>query len=119
MKKNTNLLQDLIMKRIKGTEMKVTMRMEGVGISFVDSEPKEVLYISIYKIKLQMQVQEEMTEHGIQRDKNIALAVYHMQIDNQIPSESVNKIIIAPEQELDFELMENEDEYVPFLQIKL
>lgn len=31
------------------------MNLKGVGISFVDSEPKEVLYMSIYKIELDFQ----------------------------------------------------------------
>jgi len=30
--------------------MNVNMSMKGIGLSFVDGDPKEVLYISLYKM---------------------------------------------------------------------
>jgi len=33
--------------------MKVRLKLKGFGISIVDSEPREVLYMSVYKIDLE------------------------------------------------------------------
>jgi len=41
-----------------------------------------------------------------------------MQIDNQIPNNNPNKIILAPDEELDFDAMEV-DGYTPFIQMVL
>jgi len=40
------------MKRISKKEMKVKLSLKGFGVSIVDSEPREVLYMSVYKIYL-------------------------------------------------------------------
>lgn len=50
--KGGNMLKSLLLKKIRRSEMKVDVKMKGLGFSFVDSEPKEILYISIYKIEI-------------------------------------------------------------------
>jgi len=42
-----------MLKWICKKEMKVRLKLKGFGISIVDSEPREVLYMSVYKIDLE------------------------------------------------------------------
>jgi len=49
----SNFLRDIMLKWICKKEMKVRLKLKGFGISIVDSEPREVLYMSVYKIDLE------------------------------------------------------------------
>jgi hypothetical protein len=51
-KAKPNILLDIMTKRLQSSEMRAKIRLAGLGLSFVDSEPKEVLYISVYKVHL-------------------------------------------------------------------
>jgi len=48
--KTEQSVKSYLIKFYKGQTMTVNLRMKGVGLSFVDSDPKEVLYISFYKM---------------------------------------------------------------------
>ncbi len=44
----------LIKRQFQRNEMNLTVRVHGLGFSFVDNEPKELLYVSLYKLTLKM-----------------------------------------------------------------
>lgn len=53
-------LQNMLIKRQgQRNEMNVIVRLHGVGLSFVDNEPKELMYISLYKIGLKLMTWKE------------------------------------------------------------
>lgn len=54
------------------------MKLKGIGVSFVDSEPKEVLYMSIYKIELNVEKVTDTDIHGTKTETDINIKVYHM-----------------------------------------
>lgn len=39
----------MMLSRMMKKESKFQLEMKGVGLSLIDNEPKEILYISIYK----------------------------------------------------------------------
>ena len=80
--KRKNFLEGLMSRRCSRSEMEVKIYLEGIGISFVDSEPKEVLYFSIFKIALEYLKREETSDEGIENFTDINLRLYHIQIDN-------------------------------------
>ena len=94
------------------------MKLKGIGVSFVDSEPKEVLYMSIYKIELNVEKVTDTDIHGTKTETDINIKVYHMQVDNQVPTKGRNKIIFGPQKEINFEAIDNEEDYTPFIQMK-
>jgi hypothetical protein len=108
-----------MVKRLRKSELTAKIFLKGMGISFVDSEPKEVLYISVYKIIIDYKQETEAVEDGTLDEVSLDLRIYHMQIDNQIPSNNPNKIIFAPMEELNFEALADEEVYTPFVQVKL
>ena len=81
-------------------EIDATVDLRGLGVSFVDAEPKEVMYFSILNFKAKYANGLNATEYGQETYTCIDLQIQHMQIDNQIPNESPNQIILAPEAEL-------------------
>ena len=76
------------------------IELRGLGLSFVDAEPKEVMYFSILNIAMFYAQGVQASDRGQETITSINFSVQHMQIDNQIPNESPNQIIIAPEEEL-------------------
>lgn len=58
------------------------MKLKGIGISFVDSEPKEVLYMSIYKIEFDILRITDTDLHGTKTETELDVKIFHMQIDN-------------------------------------
>jgi hypothetical protein len=94
--------------------MSAEIHFKGFGLSFVDSEPKEMLYLSVYKMGLIFKMKTEQTSKlSSETSMNIDLSVYHFQIDNQVSRKKRSNIIFGPLQELDFTLMDEED-YSPF-----
>eukprot|EP00344_Euplotes_crassus_P011103 CAMPEP_0197018198 /NCGR_PEP_ID=MMETSP1380-20130617/79966_1 /TAXON_ID=5936 /ORGANISM="Euplotes crassus, Strain CT5" /LENGTH=753 /DNA_ID=CAMNT_0042445389 /DNA_START=109 /DNA_END=2369 /DNA_ORIENTATION=- len=84
----------LISKKNK-TGMKANLDLRGMGISFVDKEPKEVLYISIFRILAK--IEREITDKGrgvVESNEEYDLMIYHMQVDNMVTKE--NAILLYP-----------------------
>jgi hypothetical protein len=84
-KRDTNFLKDIMTAQISKQEQQIHINLKGIGISFVDSEPKEVLYISIYKINFEIKKITDTDMHGTKIETEVDLKIYHMQIDNQVP----------------------------------
>ncbi len=66
-----------MLKRICKKEMKVRLKLKGFGISIVDSEPREVLYMSVYKIDLEYTNSIEADPNGTIAETGIDLKIYH------------------------------------------
>ena len=58
--------------------MHVTIDMKGMGISFVDNEPKELMYISFYKLKIDYLVETENKDQSEVTDTTIDFKLDHM-----------------------------------------
>lgn len=39
-----------MLKSMMKQESKISFNMKGVGISLIDNEPKEILFVSVYKL---------------------------------------------------------------------
>lgn len=106
------------MQRVENNELKANLDLRGLGISIVDKEPKEVLYISLYRIRFK--VEQEVTDKGkgiTESNEEYDLTLYHMQIDNMVSLE--NPILFSPTEMLDKEKVLTDEEYTPFIQIKV
>lgn len=103
----------------------------GFGVSIINKEPKEILYLSIFKIKADFQqniIEKPQTEE-IETSIMLDLKINHLQVDNMTGDE--NPIILTPVTALDkrdIDLVENiyvhrllknltkNDEETPFFQ---
>lgn len=102
----------------KKNEFRANMNLRGVGVSIVDKEPKEILYISVYKIV--MKAKTEVNDKGkgvIESNEEYDLIIYHMQIDNMVSLE--NPILFSPDEVLDKARILSDPEYTPFVQMKV
>lgn len=50
--------------------MNLAVKFHGIGFSFVDNEPKELLYVSLYKMTLKMSQWKEDPEHNARVPKH-------------------------------------------------
>lgn len=66
-----------MLKWICKKEMRVWLKLKGFGVSIVDSEPREVLYMSVYKIDLEYTNSTEADANGTIAETGIDLKVYH------------------------------------------
>ena len=115
-----NVLSILSMADTKTRGMNLTMSFEGIGISFVDEEPKELIYLSIYKIDGSI-IDEtrtiEFNDKNLEHQKEYDLTIAHMQIDNVVSKE--NPIILSPEQGFDKHSYLTAPDFTPFIQLKV
>ena len=115
----TDMLRSfMVTKGLQKSELKASLDLKGVGISIVDKEPKEVIYLSLYRIWIKYS--SEVTNRGngvIENEEEVDLILYHMQIDNMVSLE--NPILFSPIEVLDKAKIFTDEEYTPFIQIKL
>ena len=79
----------MLVKNSSKNAFKANLDLRGVGISIVDKEPKEILYISIFKIVIK--ANSETTDKGrgvIETNEEYDLLLYHFQIDNMVSLEN-------------------------------
>lgn len=65
--------------------MNVNMNLKGIGLSFVDGDPKEVLYISLYKITTRAFLETHLNTKNQLSSTTYTVVdfkLYHFQIDN-------------------------------------
>jgi len=70
-------LKEIMLKRICKKEMRVKLYLKGFGVSIVDSEPWEVLYMSVYKIELEYKNSTEADSNGTIAETGVDLKVFH------------------------------------------
>ena len=110
-------------------ESKLRVELKGLGISLIDNEPKEVLYLSIYKMqfmlekwteKQQAKNEEQLEglemEGGNEQVTKYELRIDHIQIDNML--NNLMPVFFCPVRELDLggEHAAEDAEYTPFIQ---
>lgn len=100
--------------------MYITVNLEGVGVSIVDEEPKEILFLSIYRIHASMINETKLVDnevHIIENQEEYNLRISHIQIDNVTSKD--NPVLFSPEDGLDKGGALSDINYTPFIQIKL
>lgn len=118
-KNPSDMLKSLMLVNKRDTTgMKAYLNLRGLGISIVDKEPKEILYLSIFKIDVKYISETTNKGNGVmETNEEYDLMVYHMQIDNMVSLE--NPILFSPMEVLDKDKILNDPEYTPFVQIKV
>lgn len=112
--------QLMSMGNTKTAGISMTINLKGMGISIVDEEPKELLYISIYMIDAFVMKESKMVDFSqktFEDQEEYDLKIGHMQIDNVISKE--NPIIFSPESALDKHSHLTAAEFTPFIQAKI
>ena len=100
----------------EGINLKINLK--GLGISIVDEEPKELIYLAIYKIKGRVIKENKIVDFTnivYENQEEYELIISHMQIDNVISKE--NPIIFTPEGGFDKNSDLTDPNYTPFIQI--
>jgi len=118
----SNALAKLLLKKLGRNDQKMQIDLRGLGVSVVDQEPKELMYISIFKINFSLQkwneVQQTEGERVIETLTEFNLKVDHMQIDNMV--HEMMPVLFSPTKELvKDDLAEKDENYTPFLQVIL
>ena len=108
-------VQNLINKKhFTKNEVKVKVALMGLGVSLVDNEPKELIYISLYRMALKVRIWRDDLEMGEEEQKEetahtkqigdkeeeqvntqVDFSVEHMQIDDMLTDHF--KVIFTPE----------------------
>jgi hypothetical protein len=125
----TQQLSNIIFSGLQRQEgMAINLDLKGIGISIVDEEPKEILYLSIYQILVSWINEKIRLEGGeIENQDEYNLLISHIQIDNMLSEE--NPIIFSPEnaldkgrkvtmQDLEYSGKKKDEGYTPFIQVK-
>ena len=71
--------------------------MKGIGLSFIDYQPRELLYLSIYNIKFGMQnwIETRIDGSGLMESiTKFKLNIDHLQLDNMI--NQIMPVVLAP-----------------------
>lgn len=98
--------------------LNLAVNLLGVGVSIVDEEPKELMFLSVYKIGVSAINELKHIGGGVlENQEEYNLMVSHIQIDNMISKE--NPILFAPEDPLDKGKELSDPLYTPFIQLKL
>lgn len=115
----TDVLKSLMLvKGLKKAQLSASLDLKGVGISIVDKEPKEIIYLSLYRICIKYTSEVTDQSNGVvESNEEVDLILYHMQIDNMVSLE--NPILFSPIEVLDKDSIFSNPEYTPFIQIKL
>lgn len=103
----------------KSDGINATIKLEGLGISIVDAEPKEVIYLSIYMVELSVIQERKIVDflnfiYENQEEYNLLIA--HMQIDNMVSKD--NPTIFSPEDGDKTRILTDPD-FTPFIQVKV
>ena len=96
--------------------LKLNIDLKGLGVSIVDKEPKEIMYLSIYRILIEGSRDVKKQQFGvIETEEEYKLKIYHIQIDNMASVE--NPILLSPYEMIDKEKIYHDLEYTPFIQV--
>ena len=108
----------MLVKGRKRSEFVYKLDLRGIGMSIVDKEPKEVIYMSLYKIIINYSTETADRGDGVTEiNQEVDMILYHMQIDNMVSME--NPILFTPMEILDKNRILVDKEYTPFIQIKI
>ena len=108
----------ILTKKKKRSEFNYKLDLRGLGISIVDKEPKEVIYMSLYRIKINYSSESAEKDNGVTEiSQEVDMILYHMQIDNMVSME--NPILFTPMEILDKDKILIDEEYTPFIQVKV
>lgn len=95
------------------SEIEIDILLAGVGLSIVDEEPKEVLYLSLRRLELKAAMKTVFSKDTLEIIQGFDLDIYQIQIDNMLTHKNAFPVIFSPKSK-----PEDEDE-VPFFQAKV
>ena len=95
---------------------KVNVNLYGFGISIIDSTPKELIYISFYKIDISLTNNNIVKNNMLEKVFNIILLVKNFQVDYCL-MDSFNCMIAPDKQIKPLEEEQMAEEVTPFIQI--
>lgn len=94
----------------------ISLNIQSIGVSIIDADPKEVVYLAIHKPLIKYGRKIGLNESEV--NENFDVVIEHAQLDNM--STFVNPVILSPQKLLDAEESKGEkEEYTPFIQLKL
>ena len=95
-RKQALFLQSLL-KRCMLQQLSVGVRLEGLGLSFIDDKPAELLFLSLFDLRLELQRWAEQRQDGsgvMETVTKAKLHLQHLQLDNM--AHQVMPVILAP-----------------------
>lgn len=96
--------------------IKLNIDLKGLGVSIVDKEPKELMYLSIFRIHVEGIRDVKKQQFGVTETENeYKLKIYHVQIDNMTSIE--NPLLLSPYEVIDKKKIYEDKDYVPFIQV--
>ena len=112
-----NIFKLILMNKIILKCFLVSIDIQTICVSMIDSDPKEVLLVSLRNPSLKFG--KKVSYHSLEIDQNLDLIVDHIQVDNMATME--NPVIFRPCRLLQNEESKEEEneEYTPFLQAKI
>ena len=109
----------------------LTIRLKGLGLSFVTNDPKELLYISIYHLQIKLS-RNSIQSKVKQTDTELKMKIGHIQVDNMLdksfptiftPKKLFHKDQIGEDSDIeDQEIVDDntqEEDHTPFIQISI
>ena len=112
-----NVYKLLLMNKMLLKCFLITLNVKSICVSMIDSDPKEVLLVSL--VNPLVKFGKRVSFHSVEIDQNLDLIVDHVQIDNMGTMQ--NPVIFCPKKLLNNEEVKKEDneEYTPFFQAKI
>ncbi len=97
-------------------DLKIRVALLGCGISIVDGDPKELIYMSVHEINLELEKQV-IDEAGTQdTDYYFSLDIGHAQIDNMLPKSF--PVVFGPQRLFLKDKKDKQEDWEPFVQMK-
>ena len=114
---NTNFMKSFT----KYFGMKYFFNLKGIGFSLIDQEPKEILYISLYKINFNYNyIMKYLIDNSENIKEEFIFNIYNIQIDycldNSFKVIMSPKTQILPENEAEIVIQNYGENLIPFLQ---
>ena len=109
--------QEIISKKIKSSVVNFKIKLKGIGLSFIDSFPKEVFYISFYNLKIILRNYISKNNLIINKFANYVIYLKNFQVDHCLEG-SFKQIIYPKNQFIPFKEAEiKKDEHVDFFKL--
>ncbi len=97
-------------------DVNIKVTLQGFGVSVMDGEPKELLYLSLYEVSLELEKNVKIEAEHKDATYYLSVNVGHVQVDNML--EKSFPVIFGP-QRLFVSKKEREANWGPFIQVKV
>lgn len=109
--------QHFIAKKMKASVVNFTFKIKGIGLSIIDSFPKEVFYISFYHLTVILRNYVAQNDFVISRYANYVIYLKNFQVDYCLEG-SFNQIIYPKNQYIPFKLNQiKKEDHTDFVEL--